>query len=281
MTPADPTSVLGTIVAATRRRVDVARDETPLQVLETRIAEAGPAGGRLRAMEALRAAGVRVIAECKRRSPSRGVLRADYDPAAVAAAYEAAGAAAISVLTEPAFFDGDLEHLRAVRARVALPVLRKDFTVDRYQIAEARLAGADMVLLIVAALDDAMLRDLLTYARELDLAALVEVHDDEEAGRAVDAGAGIIGVNNRNLKTLAVSIETSYRIVDRLPRECIRVAESGLRSADDIASLRAAGFDAFLIGERFMTDADPGAALARVLSGASGRPDTGTAEARA
>jgi indole-3-glycerol phosphate synthase len=279
MTLDDPTSVLATIVAATRRRVAAARDVTPLGALEARVAQAGPGGSRQRAVETLRAGGVRVIAECKRRSPSRGVLRADYDPARIAAAYEAAGAAAISVLTEPAFFDGDLEHLRAVRARVSLPVLRKDFTVDRYQIAEARLAGADMVLLIVAALDDTTLADLLAYTRDLDLAALVEVHDDEEARRAVDAGAEIIGVNNRNLKTLAVSIETSYRIADQLPATCVRVAESGLRTGDDLVSLRAAGYDAFLIGERFMTDDDPGAALARVLAGAAAGPGAATAEA--
>lgn len=264
-----PASVLDTIVAATRRRVAVVREATPLDVLERQIAQAPARGGRQRVAESLRAPGVRVIAECKRRSPSRGVLRDAYDPAAIAAGYEASGAAAISVLTEPAFFDGDLEHLRAVRARVALPVLRKDFTVDRYQIAEARLAGADMVLLIVAALEDAELRDLLAYATTLDLAALVEVHDEAEAQRAIDAGADLVGVNNRNLKTLAVSIDTSHRIVGRLPDDCIRVAESGLRTGDDIAALRDAGFDAFLMGERFMTDDDPGAALARVLAEAS------------
>lgn len=257
-------SVLETIVAAARRRVEVAREAVPLDVLETRVA-ASPSGGRaLRAEAALRGDDVRVIAECKRRSPSKGVLRASYDPVAIAAAYEQAGAAAISVLTEPAFFDGALDHLEAVRARVQVPILRKDFTVDAYQIAEAQVAGADLILLIVAALDQATLGALLAYSAALDVAALVEVHDEEEARRAVDAGARIIGVNNRNLKTLEVSLDTSYRVAKLLPASCVRVAESGLRTGDDIARLLAVGFDAFLMGERFMTDADPGDGLARV-----------------
>lgn len=262
-------SVLETIVAAARRRVEVARERRPLDVLEARIAADGRSGRAARAEAALRGPGVRVIAECKRRSPSKGILRHEYDPAAIASAYASAGAAAISVLTEPAFFDGDLAHLEAVRARVAVPVLRKDFTIDPYQVAEAYVAGADLVLLIVAALDQPMLTQLLWYATALDLAVLVEVHDEVEARRAVDAGARIIGVNNRNLKTLAVSLETSHRVARQLPASCIRVAESGLRTGDDVAALVSAGFDAFLMGERFMTDPDPGAALTRVLDDAA------------
>lgn len=262
-------SVLDTIVAAARRRVEVARERVPLDVLEARIAADGRPGRAARAEAALRGAGVRVIAECKRRSPSKGILRPDYDPAAIGVQYASAGAAAISVLTEPAFFDGALSHLEAVRARVAVPVLRKDFTIDPYQVAEAYVAGADLVLLIVAALDQPLLTRLLACATALDLAVLVEVHDDVEARRAVDAGARIIGVNNRNLKTLAVSLETSHRVARQLPASCIRVAESGLRTGEDVAALVAAGFDAFLMGERFMTDPDPGAALARVLDDAA------------
>lgn len=257
-------SVLDTIVAAARRRVEVARADVPLDVLEARIAEREPDGRARRAEAALRGDDVRVIAECKRRSPSRGILRAAYDPAAIATAYEEAGAAAISVLTEPTFFDGALAHLEAVRARVQVPVLRKDFTIDAWQIAEAHVAGADMVLLIVAALDQPTLVRLLAYASAIDLAALVEVHDETEAQRAVDAGARIIGVNNRNLKTLEVSIETSYRIAAMLPSSCVRVAESGLKTGEDLAGLLSVGFDAFLMGERFMTDDDPGAGLSRV-----------------
>lgn len=262
-------SVLDTIVAAARRRVEVARERVPLDVLEARIAAGGRAGRAARAEGALRGPGVRIIAECKRRSPSKGILRHEYDPAAIASAYASAGAAAISVLTEPAFFDGALAHLEAVRACVDVPVLRKDFTIDPYQVAEAHVAGADLVLLIVAALDQPMLTHLLTYATGLDLGVLVEVHDDVEARRAVDAGARIIGVNNRNLKTLAVSLDTSHRVARQLPASCIRVAESGLRTGDDVATLVAAGFDAFLMGERFMTNPDPGAALSRVRDDAA------------
>lgn len=259
-----PPSVLETIVAAARRRVEVARASVSFERLEAQVAANATPARAARAEAALRGDDVRVIAECKRRSPSKGILRASYDPAAIAAAYERAGASAISVLTEPAFFDGSLAHLEAVRARVNVPVLRKDFTVDRYQIAQAHVAGADLILLIVAALDQATFERLLGYASAIGLASLVEVHDGDEARRAVDAGAHIIGVNNRNLETLEVSLDTSYRVVDLLPAESIRVAESGLRHGADLAGLRAVGFDAFLMGERFMTDTDPGEGLARV-----------------
>ncbi len=258
-------SVLETIVAAAQRRVEVARAVASFDVLEAQVAAAGTTDRAAAFEAALRRDDVCVIAECKRRSPSKGILRASYDPVAIAASYAREGAAAISVLTEPAFFDGDLAHLEAVRAHVPVPLLRKDFIVDRYQIAEARLAGADAVLLIVASLAQDVLQDLLAYSRAIGLAALVEVHDEDEARRAVDAGAAVIGVNNRNLKTLAVSVETSFRLVDLLPDTCIRVAESGLRTGADLAALQAAGYHAFLMGERFMTDTDPGDGLARVL----------------
>jgi indole-3-glycerol phosphate synthase len=193
-------------------------------------------------------------------------LRRDYDPVAIAIGFEKAGAAALSVLTEPTFFDGALEHLTAIRSAVATPVLRKDFIVDEYQLLEARAAGADAVLLIAAALDDTVLQGLLEGARELGLAALVEVHDVEELGRALAAGADLIGVNNRNLKTLQVNIDASRQLARRLPAGITAVSESGLRSASDIAELRALGYHAFLVGERLMTEPDPGAALARVLA---------------
>lgn len=258
-------SVLDTIVAAARRRVEVARARVPLEALEARIATQtrGPRGLGLAA--AWRAPGIHVIAECKRRSPSKGILRAEYDPVAIATSYARSGAAAISVLTEPAFFDGDLAHLEAVRTAVTLPLLRKDFTIDRYQIAEARVSGADLILLIVAALDAPTLRGLLTYATDLGLGALVEVHDADEVQRAIDSGAVLVGVNNRNLKTLEVSLETSHRLVRDLSATCTCVAESGLRGGADLAALAAAGFHAYLMGERFMIDDDPGAALARVI----------------
>jgi len=256
--------LLRTIVAATRRIVDVRRESTPLAAIERRAAAATPSGSRFES--ALGATDrVNVIAECKRRSPSKGVLAADYDPVGIAAQYEQGGAAAISVLTEPSFFDGSLEHLAAVRARVGLPLLRKDFIVDEYQLFEARAAGADAVLLIVAALEQPALVALQQRASDLGLATLVEVHDEEELTRAVDSGARIIGVNNRNLRTLAVDVEASDRLAVRLPRDVIGVSESGLKSRKELDRLAAAGYRAFLIGERFMTDTDPAGALRKLM----------------
>ena len=214
---------------------------------------------------------VNIIAECKRRSPSRGVLARDYDPVAIATQYERGGAAAISVLTEPAFFDGAPEHLTAVRAAVAIPLLRKDFIVDEYQLFEARAMGADAVLLIVAALDQPELVRLQNRARALDLGVLVEVHDDEELMRAVDSGARVIGVNNRNLRTLAVDVEASYRLAAKMPAHVVAVSESGLQSRSDLEKLSAAGYRAFLIGERFMTDANPARAIGELIGIPAGR----------
>jgi indole-3-glycerol phosphate synthase len=254
--------LLDAIVAATRKRVEDARARTGAAALSRAAAAATPPRG-FRA--ALAVDGVRVIAECKRRSPSRGVLRMAYDPVAIAHGYAAAGAAAISVLTEPTFFDGALDHLQAVRAAVDVPVLRKDFVVDAYQLLEARAAGADAVLLIVAALDDAELRTLSGAARDLGLDVLVEVHDEAELERADAAGATLIGVNNRNLRTLAVDVEASLRLAARLPEGALAVAESGLRAGEDLRRLRTVGYQAFLIGERFMSADDPGAALRGLL----------------
>jgi indole-3-glycerol phosphate synthase len=229
-----------------------------------------PARPRHAFRDALAASGIRVIAECKRRSPSRGVLRRDYDPAAIAAAYAAAGAAAVSVLTEPTFFDGALDHLQRVRADVDVPVLRKDFIVTEFQIDEARRAGADAVLLIAGALDHPELLRLLAAAAQCGVDALVEVHDEDELARVLDAGATIVGVNCRNLRTLDLSLETFDRLADRLPAGIVAVAESGLSSAADLRRLHALRYDAFLIGERFMSAADPGAALAGLLAEARG-----------
>jgi len=256
--------LLGTIVAATRRITEVRRGLEPLAALERRAAQAAPRGDVFEA--ALAAPGrINVIAECKRRSPSKGILCARYDAPAIATQYERGGAVAISVLTEPTFFDGALAHLSAVRAAVSIPLLRKDFIVDDYQLFEARAAGADATLLIVAALRQAELQSLQARAWELGLAALVEVHDEEELSRAIDAGARIIGVNNRNLRTLAVDVDASYRLVANMPRSITAVSESGLQSRDDLARLAAAGYAAFLIGERFMTDARPAAAIQELI----------------
>ena len=209
-----------------------------------------------------------MIAECKRRSPSRGILREDYDAAAHAAAYASAGAAAISVLTEPTFFDGSLDDLQRVRASVTVPLLRKDFIVTRYQVLEAAAAGGDAVLLIVGALEQAELAARLDDARERDLAALVEVHDRDELTRAVDAGAQVIGVNSRNLRTLTVDPQVHDELAPLMPPGGVTVAESGLRETADLHRLERLGYHAFLIGERLMAQPHPGAALRHLREGA-------------
>ncbi len=258
--------LLGTIVAATRRAVQVRAEREPLEAHGRRAAAAPIAGGRF--AKALEGPGIRIIAECKRRSPSTGVLRASYDAPAIARGYAQAGAAAISVLTEPTFFDGSLEHLAAVRAAVDLPILRKDFVVSEYQILEARAVGADAVLLIVAALTRTELDRLMACAADQQLDVLVEVHDDRELDEALAAGAHLIGVNNRNLRTLAVDVAASERLIGRMPAHVVAVSESGLRAADDLVRLSGMGYRAFLIGERFMTEPDPGEGLRRLLTSA-------------
>jgi indole-3-glycerol phosphate synthase len=264
-------SLLDAVVAGARRSAGMREQAMDRSGFHESWAGRLPRGDRFE--EALRQPGIRVIAECKRRSPAKGVLRASYDPAAVARSYRAAGAAAISVLTEPTFFDGSLQHLAAVRSAVDLPVLCKDFLTTEFQLLEARAAGADAVLLIVAALDQDVLARLIAAAGALGLAALVEVHDRDELARALDAGARIIGVNSRNLRTLDVSTAIFDDLAPLLPEEVIAVAESGLKSGDDVRRLRQARYDAFLIGERFMTAEDPGAALAALLDEA-GRAGT-------
>ncbi|HJN44570.1 MAG: indole-3-glycerol-phosphate synthase [Acidobacteria bacterium] len=272
--PASPVApdLLATIVAATRLAVAERQRQCSTAEMTSRARSARPGGARF--LAALTASGrVNVIAECKRRSPSRGVLRPNYRPELIAAAYEANGAAAVSVLTEPTFFDGSLDHLRLVRAAVELPILRKDFIVTSYQLAEAAAAGADAVLLIVAALEDAELGALLAEATSLGLGVLVEAHDQLELRRAVRAGATIIGVNNRNLRTLAVDVSASRSLVAEMPAGTVAVAESGLQTSADLVELGAAGYQAFLIGERLLTTPGPGETLGRLIDGA--RPDTG------
>ena len=256
--------LLEAIVAATRARVDAAMSREPRSSLERRAMAEAPRAVEFRARLARRES-INVIAECKRRSPSRGVLRVAYDPVAIARGYERAGAAAISVLTEPGFFDGALDHLVAVRQAVSIPLLRKDFVIDEYQLLEARAAGADAILLIVAALDDRRLRSLSQMAKDLELAALVEVHSTDECRRAIDAGAIIIGVNNRNLRTLQVDLEASRAVAGLLPADFIGISESGLKTPSDLQAMKGLGYRAFLMGERFMIEPDPGAALAGLL----------------
>ncbi len=260
--------LLATIVAATRRTTEIRAQREPLADLRAR-AERASGAPRPSFFEALsRRDRLNVIAECKRRSPSKGVLRTDYDPVVIARGYAASGAAAISCLTEPTFFDGSLEHLAAVHAAVDLPVLRKDFIVSEYQILEAMAAGASALLLIVAALTPAELRTLSEQAGAIGMDVLVEVHDAGELAIAADAGARIIGVNNRNLRTLEVNVKASETLIGRMPKGAIAVSESGLKTADDLVRLRGLGYSAFLVGERFMTTTDPGAALKELLAGA-------------
>ena len=260
-------SVLADIVASVRGDLSAARARMPAAALE-RLASDRTPRAELFVAALSRPGRINVLAECKRRSPSAGMLRAQYQPDRIARAYERAGAVAVSVLTEPKFFGGALDHLSEVRQAVGLPVLRKDFIVDVYQLIEARAAGADAVLLIAAALDDRELANLLTEARHLCLAALVEVHDESDLHCAIERGATLIGINNRNLRTLEVDLSTSARLVGRLPKGTVAVAESGIRSPEDLARLRGYGFDAFLIGERLMTSPEPGAALAELLRAA-------------
>ncbi len=255
---------LGEIVAERRGRLAGTQAQAPLAEV---IRRAGQRQERRDFAAALRGSTLRVIAELKRASPSRGVLCSNYRPREIAPGYEAAGAAALSVLTEERYFLGSLADLGEARAAVQLPVLRKDFILDAYQIHEAVAAGADALLLIVAALSEEDLAALLGLCGRLRVAALAEVHTEEELQRAVDAGAVLLGVNNRDLKNLEVNLETSFRLRARIPSSCIAVSESGIKTPADVQALAQAGFDAILIGERLMKEADPGKALAELLAG--------------
>jgi indole-3-glycerol phosphate synthase len=255
-------TVLDRIIEARRAAIAHRQKSVPETVLRFGVKQAQPVRDFA---AALGRDSLNVIAELKKASPSRGLIRADFDPVALASGFEASGAAALSVLTEEEFFQGDLKYMRDARAAVGLPVLRKDFIIDPWQIWEARATNADSFLLIVAALEDARLGDLLTLGRELGMEPLVEVHSREELTRALTAGARILGVNNRDLRTLEVRVETSLELIEAIPDECIAVCESGLRSHDDLIRFRAAGFDAFLIGEHLMAQPDPAGALRTLL----------------
>lgn len=263
MLPSSSTgTVLDRILEARRAEVDHRKKVLPLTALKYGVKAATP----LRDFSAaLCKPGLNVIAELKPASPSRGVIRDPFDPVALATSLEAAGAAALSVLTEGEFFGGSLKNLRDARKSVALPVLRKDFIFDPWQVWETRANDADSFLLIVAALNDTQLGELLAQGRELGMEPLVEVHTREELDRAIAAGSKIIGVNNRDLKTLEVRVPTSFDLINHIPEDCIAVSESGLRSNDDLQKLRSAGFDAFLIGEQLMQAPDPAAALSVLL----------------
>lgn len=254
-------TVLDAIIARTRERLAERRRAQPLDGLRAR----GPWPRRPFADALGRPGLINIIAEHKRRSPSRGAIREDLAPGAVCLAYQEGGAVALSVLTDQDFFGGQLSHLGEARASSGLPLLRKDFLVDPYQVWEARGAGADAVLLIVAALSDAELGSLLAEASAAGLEALVEVHDRPELDRALLAGARVVGVNNRDLKTLAVTLETAVALAPHIPDGVVAVAESGIKTGRDIRRLRDAGYDAFLVGEHLMSAPDPGAALRALI----------------
>jgi indole-3-glycerol phosphate synthase len=255
-------SVLDRILEARRAEVDHRKRVLPETALKYGVKAATP----LRDFSAaLCREGLNILAELKPASPSRGVLRDPFEPVGLAQSFEFVGACALSVLTEAEFFRGSLKNLRDARKSIQLPVLRKDFIFDPWQVWETRANDADSFLLIVATLEDGLLRDLLALGRELGMKPLVEVHSAEELDRALAAGARILGVNNRDLKTLTTRIETSFELIEHIPDDCIAVSESGLRTHDDLTKLRAAGFDAFLIGTHLMLSPDPAAALSALL----------------
>lgn len=259
--------ILTEIIAAKKQRVATAQNATPLEQLrEDALATRRTAKPHALASALKESSRINIIAEFKRRSPSKGVIKADADPAAIARSYEDGGAVAVSVLTEQDYFAGSLDDLRAVRQAVALPILRKDFVFDEYQVYESAAAGADALLLIVAALTDEALRSLREIAEdELRLDALVEVHSSDELNRAVAAGAKLIGANNRDLRTFSVSLETSIELAREVPAEIVLISESGLNTPADLHRLQAHGYKGFLIGETLMRAARPDLTLQSLI----------------
>jgi indole-3-glycerol phosphate synthase len=264
------TTALDRIIADKRVWVERCKAEVPLGAWEARARAASPRRGFYQALAARRAAGrYGLIAEVKKASPSRGVIRADFDPPSLAQAYERGGAACLSVLTDVPYFQGADSYLVAARAAVSLPVLRKDFMIDPYQIVEARALGADCILLILACLSDAQAAELETCAIELGMDVLVEVHDAAERDRALLLKSKMIGINNRNLKTLEVDLQTTFDLISELPEDVLVVAESGLKGPSDLARLDAAGVSTFLIGESLMLQPDVEAATRLLLAQAA------------
>lgn len=256
-------TILDQIVASKRAEIERAKAVLPLAELQARLSDAPP----VREFFAPLAAGgpIKLIAEVKKASPSKGVIREDFDPVAIARTYETHGAACLSVLTDEPYFQGSLEYLRQVRQAVAIPVLRKDFILDSYQLAEARASGADAVLLIAECLDDCHLRKLHNEALELGMTPLVEFYEPANLDRVLAAGASLIGVNNRDLRTFEVDLEHTIRQRQRVPRDCVLVGESGIHTRADAIRLESAGVEAMLIGESLMREADIGTAVDRLL----------------
>jgi indole-3-glycerol phosphate synthase len=255
---------LDSIVAATRERLSRTRATIDLRALE-RVADRHIPRGFRSVLKRASQNTIAVIAELKKASPSKGLIRPDFRPAELARDLQAAGAAALSVLTDEEFFQGSLDDLRAASAATSLPCLRKDFIIDQLQILEARAHSADAILLIVAALTDKGLRSLAANARLLGLDVLCEAHDEQELHRALEAGCDLIGINSRNLYTFEVDLETAFRLAEKIPDDCLAVAESGIHSGADLARLRSAGYAAFLIGESLMKQKHPGEALGGLL----------------
>jgi len=256
-------TILERILEVKRVEIATAKRRAPIAELEVRARAAPPARDFAGAMRAKRPA---VIAEIKKASPSRGVLRSDFDPAAIAASYERAGAACLSVLTDEQFFQGAQQHLAAARGACALPVLRKDFIVDRYQLAESRALGADCVLLIAACLGEKEMVELERLAHALGMAVLVEVHDAQELERALALKTPLLGINNRDLRTFETNIERTLELLPSVPSGRIVITESGILTGADVARMRSAGVHAFLVGEAFMRSPDPGSALSALFS---------------
>ncbi|HEY1603373.1 MAG TPA: indole-3-glycerol phosphate synthase TrpC [Pirellulales bacterium] len=256
-------TILDEIVAHKRREIAAAQAACPAKVLERQIADAQPARNFFAALAA--PGPIRLIAEVKKASPSQGVIRADFDPLTIARTYEQHGATCLSVLTDEHFFQGSLEYLRTIREDVSLPVLRKDFILDTYQLLEARAAGADAVLLIAECLDDCHLRSLHNEAVQLGMSPLVELYEPQNLQRVFDAGATLIGINNRDLRTFVTDLDHTLRMRERVPDECVLVAESGIRNRADVERLEQAGVDAILVGESLMASPDIGAAVDAIL----------------
>lgn len=257
------TTILDEILATKRREVAAARRWMPIEELEAQAAEAPPVRDFRASL--LGPGPIRLIAEVKKASPSAGLIRADFDPVAIARAYQDHGAHAVSILTDATYFQGHLSYLARARASVAIPVLRKDFVIDAYQIVEARVAGADAVLLIAECLDDQRLSELLAGARALGMAAIVEFHDPANLPRVLASGAEIIGINNRDLTRFETDLETTLRLRDQVPSEVVLVSESGIHTREDVERLEAAGVGAILVGESLMRQSNIGQAVERLL----------------
>ena len=258
--------ILTRILVVKREEIAARQSAKPLAAVRAEAERAAPVRDFEAALRAKLAAGrAGVIAESKKASPSKGLLRADYDPAFNARSYEQGGAACLSVLTDALFFQGSDAHLQAAHGACALPVLRKDFTLDPYQVYEARALGADAILLIVAALELARLQELEAVAQSVGLAVLVEVHDAAELDHALALKSPLLGINNRNLRTFETTLDTTLSLLPKVPKDRLVITESGILAPPDVARMRAAGVNAFLVGEAFMRAADPGAELARLF----------------